>query len=91
MVLGGVDGVNTDGVGVDLLEIWNVSLAGVGVGQRIVVRLLGRIAGRVVRASAAGVVLLVCDTTNVAACPLEADLMHGSILLFSYNWVPLFS
>lgn len=61
MVLVWVDGVYTNGVGGELLEIWDVALAGVGVGQRIAVCLIA--CGRAI----ARVVLLVSDTLHEAA------------------------
>lgn len=53
----GVDGVDTDGVGAELLEVRNVTLAARRVGERVGVRR---------RRVAASDVLLVCDTTDEA-------------------------
>lgn len=70
MVLGGVDGINANDVGEDLLQVGNISLAGVAVSQWVSVG--GVAAGGAVRR----VVLLVCDTFEETG-QLLAQLLIG--------------
>jgi hypothetical protein len=59
MVLGRIDSVYANNVCVDLLEVWDISSAGVAIGKRVGVGSIGacRAIGRVV--------LLVCDTFEI--------------------------
>lgn len=59
VVLGRVDGVYTQDVGVDLLEVWDIALAGTAIGQRV--RVAGVDAGRPVWR----VILLVGNTLEI--------------------------
>jgi hypothetical protein len=62
MVLGGIDSIGTDDVGTQLLQVGNVTLAAVNIGQRIgVVGVLGSCAVGLV-------LLLVGNTANEEFC-----------------------
>jgi len=70
VVLGGVDSINANDVGVDLLQVGNISLAGIAVSQWVSVG--GVAAGGAIRR----IVLLVCDTFEEAG-QLLALLLTG--------------
>jgi hypothetical protein len=82
VVLARIDGVHADDVGVDLLEIRDVPLARVAIGERIGVALTcGGVAVRLV-------VLLVGDALEEAA-DVSAMFQTMPEVLGAYNCVPL--
>jgi predicted ABC-type transport system involved in lysophospholipase L1 biosynthesis ATPase subunit len=100
MVLGGIDSIGTDDVGTQLLQVGNVTLAAVNIGQRIgVVGVLGSCAvGLVllctglVSGSIAGISLghtLVGNTANEAEAGQSLNDDAGGSDRQTYNSVPL--